>query len=534
MVVASAPRSATRMASVLGRFFSGMCQVAVVCGVAGAVYYRREYGSMATDGASTMHSLVTFSKGDNRDIYDVAIVGGGIIGVATAREIRRKYPSKRIILIEREADVALHQSGHNSGCIHAGMFYPPGTAMARLCPRGHGLIIDYCKKNKLPYELCGKMIVATEDSQRPIVQRMYDWGVANGVKGLQILEGEEAIKKKEPLVTGVSALWSPVSGIIDFAEVTRCMLREMTADATSQFTTQFLFEAQDFVGVSVPQSKGAGAEEMVLIRGREKNHLGPEKTILAKRVITCCGLSSDVVAKRSGGILEWVGKRVVQTYGFRGRYYQLAPECRDMVHMHVYPCPDSRKGLSVGVHFTPTVDVRRGRQVIVGPGSALALDRYGYTPYTIDLEYCFNCAFSKGGWVSLISNFGVLFQTYYMDLSKRHFLREARKLIPSIEAKDIVDSYCGVMAVGVAEDGTLSMDLAMEFARPRVMVRAAIDKSKVLQANEDAPHSGKAIETTSSGKPLILNVRNAPSPAATACMAIAEDIVQAASSRFQW
>ncbi|CAJ1038537.1 putative FAD dependent oxidoreductase [Leishmania shawi] len=522
------------MAPVLGKLCSGICQVAVACGLSGAVYYRRKYRSMATDDASTVHSLVTFSKDDRRDMYDVAIVGGGIVGVATAREIRKKYPSKRVVLIEREADVAQHQSGHNSGCIHAGMFYPPGSAMARLCPRGHGLIIDYCKKNKLPYELCGKMIVATEDSQRPIVQRLYDWGTANGVKGLEILEGEEAIKKKEPLVAGVSALWSPASGIVDFSEVTRCMLREMTAHADNNFAVQFQFDAQDFVGVSVTKSPVAGTEELVLIRGREKHHLGPEKTILAKNVITCCGLDSDIVAKHSGGIVEWVGKRLLQTYSFRGRYYQLTPERGDLVRMHVYPCPDNRRGLSVGVHFTPTVDVRRGRQVIVGPGSALALDRYGYTPYTIDLEYCFNCAFSKGGWVSLTSNFGVICQTYYMDLSKRKFLSEAQKLIPSIEAKDIVDSFCGVMGVGVAEDGTLSMDLAMEFARPRVTVQATMDKNKVLEPFKGAPSAAKAIEATGSAKPLILNVRNAPSPAATASMAIAEDIVQAATSRFQW
>ncbi|KAL7695780.1 FAD dependent oxidoreductase [Lotmaria passim] len=522
------------MSFVLGRLFSGFCQLSVVGGVAAAMYYRREYGNMDTDGVSTAHSFVTYSKDDRRDIYDVAVVGGGIVGVATAREIRQRYPHKRVILVEREADVAQHQSGHNSGCIHAGMFYPPGTAMARLCPRGHDLIIDYCRKHKLPYELCGKLIVATEENQLPVVKQMYDWGTANGVKGLEIINGQEEIQKKEPLVTGISALWSPTTGIIDFAAVTRNMLREMVAGGKNNFTTQFQFDAQDFVGVSVANTKGLGAEEMVLIRGREKNHLGPEKTILARNVITCCGLNNDVVAKHSGGILEYIGKRVVQTYGFRGRYYQLAPEKKDMVHMHVYPCPDNRKGMSVGVHFTPTVDERRGRQVIIGPGSAMAFDRFGYTPYTIDFEYCLNCAFSKGGWVSLFSNFNVLCETYYMDLNKRKFLHEAQKLIPSIEEKDIVDSFCGVMAIGVAQDGSLSMDLAMEFARPRVTLEATMDKDKVLEAVRDMPHEGKAIVTHGSGKPLILNVRNAPSPAATASMAIAEDIVQTAGSRFNW
>ncbi|KPI90598.1 hypothetical protein ABL78_0358 [Leptomonas seymouri] len=522
------------MPPMLWRFFSGMCQMTVVGSVAAAVYYRREYGQMDTDIFSTARSFVTYSKDDRHDIYDVAIIGGGIVGVATAREIRLKHPRKRVILIEREADVAQHQSGHNSGCIHAGMFYPPGSAMARLCPRGHDMIIDYCRKHNLPCELCGKMIVATEESQLPLVQQMYDWGTKNGVKGLEVINSVEGIQKKEPLVTGISALWSPTSGIIDFAAVTRKMLCEIMANAKNNFTTQFQFDAQDFVGVSVACTKGPGAEEMVLIRGREKNQLGPEKTILARNVITCCGLSSDTVAKRSGSIVEWVGKRVVQIYGFRGRYYQLAPESKDMVHMHVYPCPDSRKGFSVGVHFTPTVDERRGRQVIIGPGSAMALDRYGYTPYTIDFEYCLNCAFSKGGWVSLLSNFDVICKTYYMDLNKKIFLREAQKLIPSIEAKDIVDSFCGVMAVGVAQDGTLSADLAMEFARPRVTLEATMDKDKVLEAARDMQHAGKAIVVDGSGKPLILNVRNAPSPAATASMAIAEDIVQMASSRFNW
>lgn len=518
------------MASTMGRVFSGTCQAAVVGGVAAAVYYRRQYGTMPIDGCSTTHSLVTYSTDSRRDVYDVAIVGGGIVGVAAAREIRNKYPNKKVILIEREADVAQHQSGHNSGCIHAGMYYPPGSAMARLCPRGHDLIISYCKKHNLPHELCGKMIVATKESELPLIEQLYEWGTANKVKGLEVLKGEEAIKKKEPLVTGVAALWSPFTGIIDFAEVTRNMLKELAAGSKGNFATQFQFDAQDFVGVTVPNGKGK-REEMVLIRGHEKQQLGPEKTIMAKNVITCCGLSNDLVAKQSGGVLEWIGKRVVQTYGFRGRYYQLTPEARDSIHMHIYPCPNDKTGMSVGVHFTPTVDVRRGRQVIIGPGSAMVLDRYGYTPYSIDLEYCFNCAFSKGGWVSLFSNFGMICKTYYMDLNKRLFLKEAQKLIPSIEAKDIEDSFCGVMAIGVVEDGTLSMDLAMEFARPRVMVEATMAKDKSLQiTNKDSVSSSPA----ASDAPLILNVRNAPSPAATASMAIAEDIVKMASSRFKW
>lgn len=151
----------------------------------------------------------------------------------------------------------------------------------------------------------------------------------------------------------------------------------------------------------------------------------------------------------------------MQTYCFRGQYYQVRADKRDIVRMHVYPSPDMGKGLSVGVHVTPTVDVRRGRQLILGPGSAVASARYGYSPYNVDIGYCLSCAFSKGGWVSLFSNFGNLLQTYYIDLSKKAFLREAQKILPTLTEKDIEVSFTGVMGVGVLEKGGLCSDLAM-------------------------------------------------------------------------
>lgn len=526
-----------------GKTFAVACQLGVVGGLIGAWRYRSEYGHMNTKATHSENALHTYSTNHRRDVYDVAVVGGGIVGVATAREIRLKYPNKRVVLLEKEADVAQHQSGRNSGCIHAGMFNTPGTILARLCPRGHDLMIEYCKKNKLPYELCGKLVVATKPEDMATVEELYHNGVTNGVKGLQVLRSQEEIQKREPLVSGVGALWSPTTGIADFAEVTRHMLRELMSGAKGRFfDSHFQFEALDFVGVKVtnPKAKSrtgegsggreADGEELVLIRGREPRQLGPEKTILAKHVITCCGLSSDVVARHSGSVLERIGKQVMQTYSFRGRYYQAKPSKKDCVSAHVYPCPDHSRVHSVGVHFTRTCDVRRGNQLIIGPGSAFALDRYGYTSYTMDLQYCFNCAFSKGGWVSLWRNFGAIAETYYADLSRRRFLAEAQRLIPSFTLDDIEDSFCGVMSIGVVADGTLSMDLAMELARPRLSMIANMVKGKKLEPVPDV--SGTAV--AESREPLILNVRNAPSPAATASLAVAEDIVATASRHFKW
>ncbi|EPY29882.1 2-hydroxyglutarate dehydrogenase [Angomonas deanei] len=379
------------------------------------------------------------------------------------------------------------------------MYYKPGTAMARLCPRGHDLIVDYCKKKGVIHEMVGKLIVASSEDQVKTIEEVYANGVANGVKDMKLIYGDSEIKKKEPNITGLAAIWSPQTGITDFAAVTRSMLKDLSADA-KHFATQFQFEAQDFIGVHLSPK-----EEVVLIRGRESGHHGPEKTVVARRVITCCGLNNDALAKYSGNVLSRAGKRIVQTYSFRGRYYQLTPEKRSIITSHVYPCPDTRKGMSVGVHFTPTVDERRGRQVIIGPGSAVAFDRFGYSPYLVDLEYLFNCAFSKGGWVSLASNAKMICQMYYMDLSRAVFLREAQKLIPEIRNEDIEDSFCGVQAIGIDEAGGLAKDLSIEFCRPKKTFPGSLSKTNELKVLSDSP---VAAGTT----PLILNVRNAPSP----------------------
>ncbi|KAG8348751.1 putative FAD dependent oxidoreductase [Trypanosoma vivax] len=521
---------ATKVLSYAGYFF-------VAGGVCTAVRYRYAYESIPTGRRSQQDSLLTFSADSRREFYDVAVVGGGIVGVATAREIRRRYPQKRVIILEKEADVAQHQSSHNSGVVHAGMYYPKDSIMARLCPRGHDLMMEYCKQHKLPCERVGKLIVAVEKKEVPIVEKLYEQGVGNGVRELRMIYGEEEIKKLEPNVRGVCALYSPDTAIADFSAVARHMLKELMNSGGSRFQAQFRFEALDFVGISLGKTGSdstAGVEEMVLIRGREEGQLGPEKTIVAKSVITCCGLSNDLLAQRSGPPLHHIGSKVAQTFSFRGRYYQLRPEARNLVSMNVYPAPDASKGLSVGVHFTPTVDERRGRQVIIGPGSAFATHRYGYSPYCFDPFYCASSVFSRGGWVSLASNLRTVVQTYKLDLFRSAFLREAQRLVPSLRDCDIEESFCGVTGIAITEDGKMMNDLAMEFTRPSSVLAAVETPGKVIALAPTELKTPTSVNETGSGRPLILNVRNAPSPAATASMAIAEDIVTASEKCFQW
>lgn len=520
--------------------FSFASKLITVGGIAGICSYQWSYNRISNSPAAHENAITNAGLLDPK-VYDVAIIGGGIVGLATAREIRKKWPKKSIILLEKESNVARHQSGHPSGCIHAGMYYTPGTAMARLCPRGAQLLTEYCRKNKLPFDMCGKLIVATKASEEPVIKKLYENGIGNGVKGLEILPNAEAIKAKEPLVEGVMALYSKNTGMVDYGAVSQKMRDELTANP-KKFSIRYNFNVFDFVGVQLPTSvvvkkvndNGSTSntsvpKEAVVIRGREEGQLGPEYRIVAKNVITCCGLGTDPIAKTTG-VRGWWGPRVSQVYSFRGKYHQLKPEKANAVKMHIYPCPDLTKGLSVGIHISPTINKERGGNVILGPGSAFAFHPYGYSPYHVDFSYLFHSLFSYGGWVSLLTNIPTLIDTYRVDLSSKAFLKEVQKLIPSIQMDDIEESFSGVMGLGVGVDGSFCSDLALEYSRPNYMLKA-----KVLPKNKGfgfVPLENSPLQENC--YPLVIHVRNAPSPAATASMAIAEEIVSTSSLAFMW
>jgi len=293
--------------------------------------------------------------------FDVVVVGGGIIGLATAREVLARYPKLRVAVVEKEREVAPHQTGHNSGVIHAGMYYVPGTAMALTCVRGAELMYKYCAEKRLPHDRVGKLIVAATEQEHAQVKLLYERGTANGVKGLRVLTGAE-VRDMEPNVSSAfSALWSPNTGIADYALVARALADDVIE--TGRGDVKLSFQVQAF------EEDAAGGR--VVIRGVEPGQAGPQKAVTAKHVITCAGFYSDRIAVMTGGTPE---PKVVT---FRGTYYQMKPAFRDIVRTNVYPVP-TNGGIPVGVHFTPTVNERRGHQMIIGPGACISFSREGY------------------------------------------------------------------------------------------------------------------------------------------------------------
>ncbi|OZJ06589.1 hypothetical protein BZG36_00625 [Bifiguratus adelaidae] len=238
--------------------------------------------------------------------FDVAIVGGGIIGMATAREILKRFPKMTLAVLEKEREVAAHQTGHNSGVIHAGMYYVPGTTMAYTCVRGNALMYEYCEQHDLPVERCGKLIVATSKDEHPTVEMLYNQGVKNGVQGLEILDSK-GIQEKEPNVRGYSALYSPNTGICDYQMVTECMAREVTASGRAEI--KLACEALDFKETE---------DGRVAVTVVEPGQKGPKFDVTARNVITCAGFYADRLAAKAGG-----DKSLARISTFRGQYYQI-------------------------------------------------------------------------------------------------------------------------------------------------------------------------------------------------------------------
>jgi 2-hydroxyglutarate dehydrogenase len=287
--------------------------------------------------------------------FDVALVGGGIIGLATARAVLRRFPRARVAVLEKEREVAPHQTGHNSGVIHAGMYYVPGSVMAKTCVRGAELMYAYVAEKRLPHDRVGKLIVATTPAEDAQVQLLYERGTANGVKGLKVLTGAEVAAKEPAVSRAFSALWSPNTGIVDYALVSRALAADVAATGRGDVKCSFAVQA-------IAEDAASGR---VVITGVEPGQVGPLKTVTAKHVITCAGFHADRVAALAGGAAH---PKIVT---FRGTYYQMKDGLKDIVRTNVYPVP-SGGGIPVGVHITPTVNQRRGPQMINVPGACIA------------------------------------------------------------------------------------------------------------------------------------------------------------------
>jgi (S)-2-hydroxyglutarate dehydrogenase len=391
----------------------------------------------------------------------VAVVGGGIVGVAIAREILTRRPDAQVTLFEKEDRLAAHQTGRNSGVVHAGLYYQPGSNKAVLCRRGVGLLEEFCAQRGIRRIECGKVLVALDDTERARLGDIEKRALANGVPGVRTI-GPEELRELEPHVRGVAALHSPTTSIVDFAEVTQAL----AADAVAAGAKILL--GQEVIGLRSTDTE-------VVVTARTAGGTYQEAF---DQVIACGGLQSDRLAELAGDGPEPV------IMPFRGEYYALKPERRALVNGLVYPVPDPRYPF-LGVHITPRVD----GEVFVGPNAVLALAREGYTWRTFSARDVSEIARTPAFWRFARQHWRTGIREMYGSLSKRRFMAGARAYVPEMSDDDVVAGTAGVRAQALEADGALVDDF-------RISIRDHI----VL-------------------------LRNAPSPAATSALAIAEHVV---------
>lgn len=373
--------------------------------------------------------------------WDIAIVGGGIVGLATARELLRREPGSRVVVLEKEREVGRHQTGHNSGVIHSGIYYTPGSMKAQLCVAGAAEMMRYCDEKGIPWKRCGKVIVATEESELPRLQNLYERGIQNNVPGLKIVEQDE-LRELEPHVRGIRALWSPNTGIVDYLQVANAYVEDILEYGGEIRTNH---EVLGF-------TRRGGATNVTTTGG----------DVEAKLVITCAGVYSDRVAQMTG---ESQNPRVVP---FRGDYYILRPERRHLVRSNIYPVPDPQFPF-LGVHFTP----RMNGDIWLGPNAVLAFSREGYTFRTINPRDLKEMA-TFGGFRSFArQHWKTGLEEMRRDLSRTRFLASLQRYIPEMELSDLIPGPAGVRAQAMSADGKLVDDFVIDRGEGVLHVRNA-------------------------------------------------------------
>ncbi|HLK59499.1 MAG TPA: L-2-hydroxyglutarate oxidase [Chthonomonadaceae bacterium] len=357
--------------------------------------------------------------------YDIAIVGGGIVGLATGLALQRQSPNLRLLLLEKEAEWAVHQTGHNSGVIHSGLYYAPGSLKARFAREGNRAMVAFCREQNIPYEVCGKVVVATEPEELPQLEKLYQRGLANELE-VKRLE-EEELKEIEPHVRGLAGLLVPSTGIVNYKQVAAAYARLLQAGgADLRLNHRVERVVADSAGVTL---EAAGT------------------TFEAKRLINCAGLQSDRVAKRAGAVLP---ARIVP---FRGEYYTLKPEKRALVRNLIYPVPNPDFPF-LGVHFTRMID----GEIHAGPNAVLSLKREGYHKTDFRLRDAVDTLTYGGFWRLAARNWREGAQEMWRSFSRAAFTRSLQRLIPEIRSEDLIPSPAGVRAQALLPDGKLADD----------------------------------------------------------------------------
>ena len=397
---------------------------------------------------------------------DVIVIGGGVVGLSVGREITGRFPGKRVVVLEKEARVGSHQSGHNSGVIHSGVYYKPGSLKARTCVEGAVAMVEFCREHGVPYEICGKVIVATTEEELPRLRDLLERGHANGVPGLRMLSGEE-LREVEPHATGLAALHVPGTGVTDYAKVCE-KYAELIARQGGEVRT-----STKVIGI-----RASSGETMIESNAGE---------FTASAVINCAGLFSDRVSRMAGETPE------AQIVPFRGEYYDVVPARAQLVRALIYPVPDPRFPF-LGVHFTR----RTYGNVDAGPNAVFAFKREGYRTGDFSLRDTLESLLFPGFWRVAAKHWKSGKDEMRRAVSKASFVAGLQRLVPEIQAADLVPGGSGVRAQAITRAGALVDDFQF------------------------------------SQSPRMLHLYNVPSPAATASIAIGQAVVEMAAKSWGW
>lgn len=407
--------------------------------------------------------------------FDLAIIGGGIVGLATARQIALKHPRLKICLLEKEEKLALHQSNRNSGVVHCGIYYKKGSLKSRFCIKGAELVKDYCRSKSIPFNQCGKLIVATREQELPTLQELFDNATANRINDIELV-GPERVEEIQPgCRSAIKAIWSPNTAIVDWRQVALSYADDFTQLGGEIYTNCLVHDVM------------STEETVLLLDGLTKNF------IEAKSVINCAGLCSDYFARETGN------NEHPKVVPFKGNYFYLSDRLAKTIKTNIYPVPNPKVPF-LGVHITPRLD----GSVLIGPTATLTSGYENYDGFTTSVAEVYHIFF-RSGLRKLLFNRDYLeagLLEIFRRYSKRSVAWDVARFLPSIATRDLIETdFCGIRAQSISREGRLIDDFIIETG-----VKPEFSR--------------------------FIHLRNCPSPAATSSLAIAERVLDLFESRF--